>query len=106
MRPFPVTMAFSKSFPRQLKGQNYPVWEEVFLSEAEEKLEESKAREENIRVLKECLHDAQEILKDSKLKDFQTNAVQLAISLFEKRASHSIYWKERRAKEKFDASAT
>ena len=98
-------MAFSKGFPRRMKGQAYPIWEDVFLSEAEEKLEESKAREENIRLLKECLHDAQEILKDTKLKDFQTNAVQMAIALFEKRASHSVYWKERKAKEKFDASA-
>ena len=96
-------MAFSKSFPRRVQGQSYPVWEDVFISEAEENLEEGKAREENIRILKECLHDAQEILKDSKLKDFQTNAVQMAIALFEKRASHSVYWKERKAKEKFDA---
>ncbi|MBS3106070.1 hypothetical protein J4419_00200 [Candidatus Woesearchaeota archaeon] len=96
-------MAFSKSFPRRVQGQSYPVWEDVFLSEAEERLEESKAREENIRVLKECLHDAREILKDSKLKDFQTNAVQIAIALFEKRASHTVYWKEKKAKEKFDA---
>ncbi|MDO8481102.1 MAG: hypothetical protein Q7S65_04785 [Nanoarchaeota archaeon] len=97
-------MAFSKSFPRRVQGQSYPVWEDVFLSDAEERLEESKAREENIRMLKECLHDAQEILKDSKLKDFQTNAVQIAIALFEKRSSHTVYWKEKKAKEKFDAS--
>jgi len=36
------------------------------------------------------------------LKDYQTDLIHIAISLFEKRASHSIYWKESKAKEKFD----
>jgi len=30
-------MAFSKSFPRTLKGSSYPIWEEVLLSEEERK---------------------------------------------------------------------
>jgi hypothetical protein len=41
-------------------------------------------------------------MKDSALKDFQSDMVSIASALFEKRASHSVYWKESRAKEKFD----
>ena len=52
--------------------------------------------------MKECVDDAKEIMKDKGLKDYQTDLVNIAISLFEKRASHSIYWKENKAKEKFD----
>jgi len=95
-------MGFSKTFPKTIAGSNYPVWEEVFLSEEEETEEEKKCRFENIKLMKECIADAEQILKDSKLKDFQTNVIDMAISLFEKRASHSVYWKESRAKEKFD----
>ena len=38
------------------------------------------------------------------LKDFDTNLVRIAIALFEKRASHTVFWKEERAKDKFDKS--
>jgi hypothetical protein len=96
-------MAFSKSFPKQSKTSTYPQWEEVALSDAEERLEEDKARVENIRLMKECIADAAAIVKEKNMKDYQTDIIHLAISLFEKRASHSIYWKESKAKEKFDA---
>ena len=95
-------MPFSKSFPRTVKGSSYPQWEEVFLTEEEGKEEERKCKEENIRVMKDCIDDANQIIKEKNLKDYQTDLVNLAISLFEKRASHSIYWKESKAKEKFD----
>jgi hypothetical protein len=36
------------------------------------------------------------------LKEYQTDIVHIAISLFEKRASHSVYWKESECKKKFD----
>ena len=39
-------MAFSKNFPRTVKGSSYPQWEEVFITEAEESGEEKKARAE------------------------------------------------------------
>ncbi|MBL7054956.1 hypothetical protein ISS05_04330 [Candidatus Woesearchaeota archaeon] len=97
-------MPFSKSFPRTVKGSSYPQWEEVFLTEEEGKEEERKCKEENIRVMKDCIDDANQIIKEKNLKDYQTDLVNLAISLFEKRASHSIYWKESKAKEKFDES--
>lgn len=95
-------MAFSKTFPRNIEGSNYPRWEEVFLKEVEEEEEEKKARKENIKLMEECIDDARDISKDRDLKNYQTDIMKMAISLFEKRASHSVYWKERKAKEKFD----
>jgi len=95
-------MPFSKSFPKQSKTSTYPQWEEVTLTDTEEKAEEEKARVENIRLMKECVEDAKSVMKDKGLKDYQTDLIHMAISLFEKRASHSIYWKESKAKEKFD----
>ena len=95
-------MPFSKSFPKQSKTSAYPQWEEITLSDEEEKAEEQKAREENIVLMKECLEDAKSIMNEKGLKDFQSDTVNIAIALFEKRASHSVYWKENKAKEKFD----
>jgi len=95
-------MPFSKSFPRTSKTSPYPQWEEIFLTEEEEKEEERKCREENINIMKECVDDAKKIIQERNLKDYQTDVVNMAISLFEKRASHSVYWKESKAKEKFD----
>jgi hypothetical protein len=95
-------MAFSKSFPRTIKGSNYPRWEEIFISEQEEAEEEQKCRIENIRLIKECIEDAKKIFEERNLKRFQTDLIRMSIALFEKRASHSVYWKESKAKEKFD----
>ncbi len=95
-------MSFSKSFPSKSNKSVYPKWEEVSLSKDEEASVEENARHENIILMKQCIHDAKKVLDDEKLKDYQTDLVNLAIALFEKRASHSIYWKENRAKEKFD----
>jgi len=85
-----------------LKGTTYPIWEEVSLTEDEEREEELKCRKENVWLMKECLDDAKSIVKERAMKDFQTNIVEIAIALFEKRASHAVYWKENKAKEKFD----
>jgi hypothetical protein len=95
-------MPFSKSFPRTSKTSPYPQWEEIFLTEEEEKEEERKCREENINIMKQCIDDAKSIIKEKELKDYQTDVINMAIALFEKRASHSVYWKEARCKEKFD----
>lgn len=95
-------MSFSKNFPRTIEGVNYPKWEEVFLDNNEEKRAEDNARNENIILMKECIDDANKILKDQKLKDYQTDLINIAISLFEKRASHVVFHKEIIAKEKFD----
>ena len=72
------------------------------MTEEEEKAVEQESREENVKLFRECIEDAKKIMQEKSLKDYQTDLVHIAISLFEKRASHSIYWKESRAKEKFD----
>ena len=95
-------MPFSKSFPKQSKTSTYPQWEEVTLTDTEEKAEEQKARVDNIRLMKECIDDAKAVMQEKGLKDYQTDLIHMAIALFEKRASHSVYWKESKAKEKFD----
>jgi len=95
-------MAFSKSFPRTSKTSPYPQWEEIFLTEDEEKEVDVKCRSENIKLMKDCIEDSRALIQDRGLKDYQTDLIHIAISLFEKRASHSVYWRESKAKEKFD----
>ncbi len=95
-------MVFSKSFPKQSKTSTYPQWEEITLTEEEEKAEEQKSRVENIKLFKECINDAKSILIEKGLNESGSDIINVAIALFEKRASHEIYWKENKAKEKFD----
>ena len=94
---------FKKSFPKRTDKVSIPTWVEVSLSDEEEREIEEEAREANIKLMKECIDDAKKIFIDKNLKEFQTNIINMAISLFEKRASHSVYWKENKAKEKFDS---
>ncbi len=95
-------MPFAKSFPKKTEKSVYPKWEEVELTETEEKQADGKARNENIEIMKESVDDAKRIFGEKDLKRYQSDIVRLAISLFEKRASHSVYHKERKAKEKFN----
>lgn len=95
-------MAFFKTFPRTLKGSSYPIWEEVTLSDEEEKRAEIEAKEENISLMKECIDEAKKILTEKGFKFYQSDVVNLAVSIFDKSASHSVYYKENKAKEKFD----
>lgn len=95
-------MAFSKSFPKTTDKSVYPKWEEIALSETEEKAQEILARKENIEKLKESIDDAGRIMEDKGLKPYQTDMIHIALGLFEKRASHEIYYKENKAKEIFD----
>jgi len=95
-------MGFNKSFPRTTDKSVYPVWEEISLTEAEETEQESLARKENIEKMRQCIKDAKTIIETERLKPFQTDMVNMAIALFEKRGSHEIYYKENKAKEKFD----
>ena len=46
--------------------------------------------------------DAKAIMQEKGLRDYQTDLISIATALFEKRASHVIYHKESKAKEKFD----
>ncbi|MBC8495359.1 hypothetical protein H8D36_04355 [archaeon] len=95
-------MVFSKSFPKTTDKSVYPKWEEMYLSDEEEKEIMQKCKEENLFLMKECVEDANKIFSDKNLKDFQSDVIKVAIALFEKRASHEVFWKESRAKEKFD----
>ena len=97
-------MTYSKSFPKTYEGSSYPKWEEVILSSIEEKDIENNARKENVILMKECVLDAKKLCDDEQLKDYQSDIIALAIALFEKRASHIVYHKETKAKEKFDKS--
>ena len=95
-------MVFSKSFPRTTDKSVYPKWEEIVLTDTEEHEQELLARKENISKMHESIEDAKEIMKTQNLKPFQTDMINIAISLFEKRGSHEVYYKENKAKEKFD----
>jgi len=95
-------MAFSKSFPKTVEGSTYPRWEEVFLTDEEEKEQEDMCRSENIEFMKQCIDDAKALIEGKGFKGFKEDILQVAIALFEKRASHSVYHKESKAKEKFD----
>jgi hypothetical protein len=95
-------MAFSKSFPKRSDKSVYPHWVDVRLSDEEERAIETKARQENIRIYKECLADAKAIMDERGLKPYQTNLVEVATALFEKRASHAVFWKENASREKFE----
>jgi len=94
-------MVFSKTFPRNVEGSNYPKWEEVFLTEEEEKIVEEECRKENFKIMSSCLEEARAMAINKRLNTDE-NVVQIARALFEKRASHVIFWKESKAKEKFD----
>ena len=97
-------MPFSKAFPKRSDKAVYPRWEDVELTDAEERLVDEKARFENIGLMKECIDDSMKLFDEKSLKKYQTDMIRLAIALFEKRASHSVYHKERKAKEKFTSS--
>tara|TARA_Y100000031_G_scaffold140689_1_gene168602 strand:+ start:243 stop:539 length:297 start_codon:yes stop_codon:yes gene_type:complete len=94
-------MPFSKSFPKTLPGTSYPVWEEIFLTEEEEKQVEDDCKKINFQLLDESLQDAKMLAIKNGINEDQ-NITKLAIALFEKRASHVVFWKESKAKEKFD----
>ena len=94
-------MPFSKNFPKTVPGSNYPVWEEITLTEEEEKQVEEECRRTNFRILDQCLEEAKALAIKQGLNTDE-NRVKIAIALFEKRASHEVFWKENKAKEIFD----
>lgn len=95
-------MGFSKSYAKTTDKSVYPKWVEIILTEQEESDAESLCREKNILTMKQCIEDARLIVKDHKLFEAQANIVQIALSLFDKRASHEVFFKENKTKEKFD----
>ena len=94
-------MAFSKTFPKTISGSNYPLWEEIFLTKEEENQVEEQCHQENFEILNQCLEEAKTLAIKNGINTDE-NRTKLAIALFEKRASHVVFWKESKAKEKFD----
>lgn len=94
-------MAFSKKFPKDVPGSNYPVWEEIVLTEDEEKQVEEEAQREQFHLMDDCLKEAKTLAIKNQVND-DLNVTNLAIALFDKRSSHVIFLKENKAKEKFD----
>ncbi len=94
-------MPFSKRFPKTIPGTNFPLWEDIFLTGEEEKQVEEDCRKENFRILDCCLAEAKALAIKRSINT-ENNVTRLAIALFEKQASHLVFWKESRAKEKFE----
>ncbi|NQV91969.1 hypothetical protein HQ489_05850 [Candidatus Woesearchaeota archaeon] len=94
-------MAFSKKFPKDVEGSNYPEWKEIILTDEEEGQAEEEARREQFMLLDECLREAKSLAIKNQVNDDE-NVVTLALGLFDKRASHVVFVKEHKAKEKFD----
>ncbi len=93
-------MVFSKRFPKEVPGSLQPVWEEVTLSAAEEEQVEEECRQANFQLMDECLQDAKMLAIKNGINTDE-NRARLATALFEKKASHVVFWKEAKAKEKF-----
>jgi len=96
-------MAFSKTFPKNVPGSNYPLWEEVFLTTEEEREAEEECKKQNFKILDQCIGEAKALaIKNGMNSD--ENIINIARTLFDKRASHEVFWKEKMAKEKFDST--
>ena len=54
-------MKFSKTFPKTLPGTNYPVWEEIYLTEEEEREAEELCRKENFLLMDKCILEAKSL---------------------------------------------
>ena len=94
-------MAFSKTFPRTVPGTNYPIWEEIYLTEEEEKYIEKQCKRENFILMDECIQEAKALAIKNQMNEDEVIS-KIAIALFEKKSSHVVFWKESKAKEKFD----
>jgi hypothetical protein len=94
-------MVFSKTFPREIEGSNFPRWEEMFLSAQEEREMEQIARQEYLYLIRQCMADARNVLKDESMMDTQSHVLGIALALFKKRSNHAVFYKEDRCKEKF-----
>ncbi len=94
-------MTFSKTFPKTVPGSNYPVWQEVTLTQEEEEFVENECKRANFVLMDEAIEDAKQLAIKHGINSDE-NRTAIAIALFEKQASHVVFWKENKAKEKFD----
>ncbi len=99
-------MNYSKSFPKKSDKSVYPIWEEVELTPEEELQAEKECQKANNDIMKSCLDDARQIVKENRLFESQNAITTIAVSLFDKRASHEVFFKERLAKKKFEEMKT
>jgi len=95
-------MTHRKSFPRSAEGRNVTIWEDIRLSKKEEKEQEKLARQTNAELMQECINDAGLILKRIGMRNYQSDVIRIARELFNKRASHSVFWKDKKCREKMD----
>ena len=95
-------MGFSKSYAKSSDKSVYPKWVEIKLNFEEEKEAINICREKNLEIMNECINDARIIAKENKLFESQQGIIKIATSLFDKRASHEVFFKEQKTKEKFD----
>ena len=72
---------FSKTFPRTIQGSNYPLWEEIYLTEQEERAAEESCRQENFQLMDEALQEAKMLAIKHGINEDQIRT-QLAIALF------------------------
>lgn len=93
-------MTFKKSFRQTSDKSAYPKWVEVELTDEEERRAAETARKKNVKIMMQCVDDAKLVTNEKDLDSSDVTA--LARSLFDKRASHTVFHKERRAREKFD----
>ncbi len=93
-------MVFFKSFARQ--DGKFTVWEDVTLSLTEEKEVENEAILENVKIMSKCINNAKRLFEREKMDMKQSDIVNVARALFDKRASHTVYAKERLCREKFE----
>lgn len=70
------------------------------LTAQEERETEQVCRQENLYLLRQCLADARNIMKDEKLMDMQNHTIQMAIALFEKRAENIAEHKQQKIQQK------
>lgn len=96
-------MTYSKRFPKDTPASVHPQWIEISLSDDEEREVKKQARSKHASQLAQCLVDAKKVAKLSEVHADPSEIVNLARSLFDKQASHTVFYKERRAKEKFDS---
>lgn len=95
-------MTFSRRFPLDKPGSPYPSWEEIFLSSEDETSVDKDQQKANNALMRECIEDAKKIIFKLDFKNFQSDVVNIALALFDKRSSHLVYWKEEEAKARFD----
>lgn len=94
-------MTYTKSFPKEVNKPAYTKWEEIELSVDEEKEVEELARKRNLAILDRCIKDAKLLIKNNKLKNYQTDIINIARTLFDKQSINTIFLKEEKARKKF-----